>query len=219
MEGLKKLRDRLVKTGKDESVRVALETLLLAPDDVDLQIDVLGVAHRASWLPNRKAAFWKAFPIESEEWVGRCVARVTAVDSDVDALCALLNSDVLAVATTVRAYSPDLVVVWDRNGAEFCGVGLAHHLGDQFSRYFYIGWKPGHDTVQRLDFIPQIEAPPGRVDQWLDNIVGQCAVSGGFWAELPYGFGYWADRREFATSATGLEPYGFTETVRHRLGY
>ena len=219
MEELKKLCGRLEKTGKDEAVRMALEALLLAPDDVDLQINVLGAAHRVNWLPNRKAVFWKAFVTESEQWVSRCVARIATIDSDVNALCALLNSDVLAVATTVQAYSPDLALVWDVNGADFCGIGLAQHQGDQFSHYFYIGWKPGHDTVHRLDFIPCIVAPLEKGDQRLDSIVGECVVSDGFWAELPYGFGYWSGRREFAAPVTYLKPYGYTEMLRYRLGY
>ena len=219
MKELKRLCGKLEKTGKDEAVRVALEALLLAPDDVDLQINVLGAAHQANWLSNRKKVFWRVFSIDSERWVSHCVARITATGNDANALCALLNSDVLTVATAVQEYSPHLALVWDVNGADFCGIGLAHHQGDQFSCYFYVGWKPRHDTVHRLDFIPRIEAPLGRGDQRLDTIVGSCAAPDGFWAELPYGFGYGAGRREFATPFTYLKPHGYTDTVRRRLGY
>lgn len=106
MEELVKLRDKLVKSGKDEAVRMALEALLIVPDDLDLQIDVLGIAHRANWLPNRKRVFLRTFPINSEQWVSRCITRVLAKESDANALCALLNCEVRAVALVIQTHSP-----------------------------------------------------------------------------------------------------------------
>ena len=219
MEELVKLCNKLVKSGKDQAVRVALETLLLAPSDLDLQIDVLGVAHWTNWLPNRKKVFWRAFPINSEQWVNRCITRILTKDGDVNALCALLNSEVLAVAPIVQSHSPHLVTVWDVKGAEFCGIGLANYSKDQFDRYFYIGWKVGHITICRLDFMPRILTPPGRGVQRLDHIMGQCEMLGGLWAELPYGFGYWYGQRKFAAPYADMEPQGFTEFVQNQLGY
>ncbi len=219
MKKLTQLRDKLVRSGKDEDVRVALETLLLVPNNLDFQIDVLGTAHQANWLPKRKEVFWRAFPINSEQWITRCITRVLAGENDANALCALLNCEVLAVAPIVQTHSPHLVSVWDVNGSQSCGLDLAYYVDDQFDRYFYVGWKINCNVINRLDYIPRIEAPPGRGFQRLDKIIGQCEMLGSLWAELPHGFGCWSGLREFASPCADLEPQGCTETVRSCLGY
>jgi hypothetical protein len=219
MKELEKLYSKLVKTGKDEPVKAALNRLLQAPNDVDCQIDVVGIAHQSNWLPNRKKALWNVFPIDGKQWINRCVTRVTATSNDLNALCALLNSNVEAVAKIVQTHSPDLVSVWDVNGAKFCGVGLANHQGNQFEQYYYIGWKPGFDTVWRLEFIPYIEAPLAQETQRLDQINGRCETAKGCWAELPYGYGYQTSRQEFATPSANAKPYGYTRNIILHLGY
>ncbi|MGI4790732.1 MAG: hypothetical protein ACRYFS_18025 [Janthinobacterium lividum] len=219
MEPLKKLRDKLVSNGKDESIRVALDALLLSPDDIDLQIDVLGVSHQANWLPNRKKVFWQAFPIDSEPWIARCVTRIIETAKDTNALYALLNTNVVAVAKIVQLFSPDLVSVWDVNGAPSCGIGLADRRENSFDRYFYIAWKPVHDSICRLEFISHIEAPQDQHRDELDRISGPRETVGGIWAELPYGFDYWIGRREFTVFSAYIKPHGFSETVRRQLGY
>lgn len=221
MKELEQLHARLTRTGKDEPVRLALEAVLLSPDALDLQINVLGLAHRAAWLPNRRRVLWRTFAVHSEQWADRCVTRIIAPASDLNAVCALLNAPTLIVLKRVRACSPDLVMIWDVNGANSCGLGLAGHDHDWFDHFFYVGWKPGQETLHRLEYIPSIQPPPGQEAQTLDRISGQCRVTGGSWAELPYGFGFWADYRDFAPSAStrDLEPYGFTASLQYELGY
>ena len=218
MEELQRLRARLQSTGKDASVQAALEALLAAPDDLDLQIDVLGAAHQASWLPNQKRVLWRSFPINTEHWVSRCVERIIEAANDFNALSALLNTNTLLAAQAIQAYSPDLVQVWDVNGAEACGIGLACHQDHLFKRYFYIGWHPNKDTLRRIDFISDIELSSGYKGSRLDEIPDECKTTGGIWAELPYGFGYWEGYRMFSYLPT-LKPYGFTDALRRQLGY
>ncbi len=189
------------------------------PDSLDLQIDVIGAAHQANWLPNRKRVLWRSFPVHTEQWVSRCVERVIEATYDFNALYALLNTNMLLAAQTIQAYSPDLVLVWDVNGAEACGIGLARHQNHVFNRYFYIGWHPNKDTLSRIDFISHINPPPDYKDSRLDEIPDECKMTGGFWAELPYGFGYWEGYRMFSYPPISLKPYGFTDTLRHQLGY
>ena len=219
MEKLKKLCRKLEAAGKDASVRAALEALLAAPDDLDLQIDVLGAAHQANWLPNQRRVFWQDFPINTERWVSLCVERVIKAANDYNALYALRNTNTLLAARAIQAYSPDLVLVWDVNGAEACGIGLARHQDHLFKHYFYIGWQPTKDTLKRIEYIPDIEPPLGYECSRLDEIPDECKTTGGFWAELPYGFGHWEDRRVFSHPAAHLKPYGSTDTLRRQLGY
>ncbi len=217
MEDPKKLRARLEAAGKDASVLAALEALLAAPDDLDLQIDVLGVSHQANWLPNRKQVLWRSFPVHTEQWVSRCVKRVIEAANDFNALYALLNTNTLLAAQAIQAYSPDLVLVWDVNGAEVCGIGLARHQGHLFKHYFYIGWLPNEDTVRGIEFISCIETPIDCQGSRLDEIPDKCKTTGGFWAALPYGFGYSEGHRRFSSLPT-LKPHGFTDTLRRQLG-
>ena len=219
MEDLKKLHARLEPAGKDASVRAALDALLAAPDDLDLQIDVVGAAHQANWLPNRKRVLWRSFPVHTEQWVSRCLKRVIGATYDFNALYALLNANTLLAARAIQAYSPDLVQVWDVNGAEACGIGLASYQGRLFKRYFYIGWHPNKDTLRRIEYISCIEAPLDCQSSRLDEIPDKCKTTGGFWASLPYGFGYSEVHRRFSSLPTYLKPYGFTDTLRRQLGY
>ena len=221
MKELENLCARLAKTRENEPVRLALEAVLLSPDALDLQINALGLAHQANWLPNRKRVLWQAFAVGGEPWADRCVTRILAPGGDASAVCALLNAPALVALKRIRACSPDLVAVWDVNGAPSCGLGLARHGADRFDHYFYVGWEPGQETVQRLEYIPSIQPPPGQEAQPLHRINGPCRVTGGCWAELPYAFGYWTGYRDFAGSAsTGdLEPHGFTASLRRQLGY
>jgi len=219
MKELEKLHSKLVKAGKDEPVQTALHTLLHAPENLDYQIDVVGAAHQCNWLPNRKKALWNVFPVNSVEWIDRCIARSVATGDDLNALCALLNSSALTVSKIIQTHSSDLVNVWDVNGAEFCGIGLAHHQGSHFDRYYYIGWKPGHDTIWRLEFISHVEAPSGQNTQRLNQLKGRCKITKGCWAELPYGFGYRTNYHEFTDSYAGIKPYGYTKDIMLHLGY
>ena len=219
MEDLKKLHARLEATGKDASVLAALEALLAAPDDLDSQINVLGASHQANWLPNRKRILWRSFPVHTEQWVSRCVKRVIGAAHDFNALYALLNANTLLVAQAIQAYSPDLVLVWDVNGAEACGIGLARYQDHLFKHYFYIGWHPGEDTLRRIDFISDIEPPSHHKGSRLDEVPDKCKMTNGFWAELPYGFGDWEGYRMFSYLPIHREPYGFTDMLRRQLGY
>jgi hypothetical protein len=150
MEKIKQLYKKLSHSGKDELVKQALEALLMSPDDLDLQINVIGAAHRENWLRNRKRVLWDTFPITSQEWAKQCITRVTA-HQDADALFALLNADPLCVLQEIQERSPDLVSVWDVNGASYCGLGLAHRVENRLDHYFYVGWKPGGEATMRLD--------------------------------------------------------------------
>ena len=218
MEKTKKLYQKLSRSGKDELVRQALEDLITAPDDLDCQINVLGAAHRQNWLPNRKRAFWETFPVTSQEWAHRCITRIIGYE-DTDALCALLSANPLIILQEVQRHSPDLVLVWDVNGASYCGLGLAARVGSRFDHYFYVGWKPGGEATVRLDYIQSVQLPVGQEVDRVDTFAGICQLRAGCWAELPYGFGTWTGQHSFGLDVSYQHYHGYTEGMRRQLGY
>ena len=218
MEKIKKLYQKLSQNGKDELVREALEDLIKTPNDLDRQINVLGAAHRQNWLPNRKRAFWETFPVTSQEWAKQCVTRVIGHE-DTDALYALLSANPLRILQEVQQHSPDLVRVWDVNGASYCGLGLAARVGNGFNHYFYVGWESDGEVTIRLEYVQSIQSSVGQEVDHLDTDGVLCQPRTGYWAELPYGFGTSAGQHSFGLDVLYQHHYGYTEGIRRQLGY
>jgi hypothetical protein len=221
MEKIKQLHKRLEHSGKDLPVFEAVTTLLRSPDDIDLQINALGIAHLENWLPNRKRVFWDTFNIRDQTWTKQCVNRIIQAKGDKFAACSLLNSDVLLTLREVQRHSPDFVMVWDVQGGKTCGIGLAKYRRKRLDNYFYVGWKPDeeNETVVRIDYISSILFPRGTKERYLNRIEGDCRIQNAFWAELPYRFGYRESAlRSFEHPEYYRKPFGVTKKIQQQLG-
>jgi hypothetical protein len=225
MEQLKDLQKRLQHNRKDSQILKAMEKLQVSPNNLDLQIDVVGLAHLERVITKQKTILWESFDIKSPIWIQSCVKRIITNNGDPIAACALLNSDVLSVLQEIKIYSPKLVIIWDTKGREeydCCGIGLASYQKGIFSWYFYIAWRcnPEQTTVARIDYAQKIIAPNNSSESNLSCITGECLLQNWFWAELPRDFNHYDQSQHsfYYDQPYFRNPYGHTDQIIKILG-
>jgi hypothetical protein len=217
-----RLKKSLEKSGKDQNALAIILQLLDDPENIDLQIDLLGTVHLANWLPNRKRALWDTFDISADNWIKANLSRIYGKHGDHHAVCALLNCPIMLILTGVKALSPVLATVWDVPGAKACGLGLVKRDAG-FKDYFYTGWKtsPDGNTAVIIEYVKEIipaQQPSSRTDSLLD---GPCELIECLAAELPYGHhSCRRTKRSFGSdeSHEGL-PQEHTRKARILLGF
>ncbi|MBL0386936.1 hypothetical protein JJB07_09745 [Tumebacillus sp. ITR2] len=192
MDKLTQLHKRLHKNNKHIPVQHALVKLFEDPNNVDLQIDLLGVAHLHHWLPNQKRVTWESLDsFGTIAWIERCVSRIVKNQGRKFALFALLKCDVLLVANEIQKYSPQPVLLWDPKGGETSGIGMATYEDCVYENYFYLGWKQKAEewNVIHMTFMERIEtdSPPDHIRLDLNESV--CQVTNFLYGELPYRHG------------------------------
>ncbi len=192
----------------EQTLHVSLTRYVSAPENVDVQIDLLGAMHQAMWLSNQTNGYLEEFTSSVDDRIERALFRLLHSAYDDRALRLLSYHSIKELAPHITAALPHRVFAQLEDSTYTIGFCL-NRSGGAFTNYFELQCEPSGEVVRLHYAKALINGEPDSVnDQYYSNpdaglIYGTCLTSRYMSAGQPYGYWYdYESKREFADEAT-----------------